>query len=223
MAGREPKGKDAFHGFSRRLADVRKGQYTQAELGELVGLSEQTIRKYESGARQPDDFDIIVKLAKALHVSTDYLLGASLEQNAKMRDVASFIGVSQPAAAKLERLQREHNGKLLPLNGLIMHRDFEVLLSELWVLHEESTAVKMSNPHENRKKISHYSLVERTISGSELLRHDLDNVMYVARELFEEICMVKDAAEKWDKAVEERLLSEYDSRIGGNPDGKKQS
>lgn len=213
MAGRKPKGKNAIHGFSRRLAAARQGQYTQAQLGELVGLSEQTIRKYESGGRQPDEFDTIVALSKALHVSTDYLLGASSEQNEKMRDVASFIGVSQPAAAKLDRLQKESGGRLLPLNGLIMHRNFEVLLSKLWVLHEEAVAVKMSNPQETGKKTGSNTLVERTISGSDLLRYDLDNVINVARELFEEICMVRDATEKWDKAVIEELLSEYDLRV----------
>lgn len=221
MAGREPKGKDGFRGFSRRLAEVRQGQYTQAKLGELVGLSEQTIRKYESGERQPDDFDIIVKLAKELHVSTDYLLGASLEQNEKMRDVASFIGVSQPAAAKLEGLQRDAEDRMLPLNGLIMHRNFEVLMYKLWCLHDEAVAVKKSTPHENNQKGNSRNLIERTISGSDLLRHDLDRVVDITRELFEDICMVKDATETWDKAVTEQLLSEYDLRIGGKPNGEE--
>ena len=208
MAGRKPKGKNAIQGFSQRLADARRGQYTQAQLGEIVGLSDQTIKKYEGGSRQPDSFEIIVDLAKALHVSTDYLLGASSEQNAKMRDVANYIGVSQKAAAKLDSLYKDHN-RMLPLNGIILHRNFETMLHLLWVLHDESMAVHTAAESGNIGKAEIHTLTERSISGSDLLRHDLDRVTVMARELFSEICMVDEASEKWDHVIADRLLDEY--------------
>ena len=208
MAGRKPKGKNAIQGFSQRLADARRGQYTQAQLGEIVGLSDQTIKKYEGGSRQPDSFEIIVDLAKALHVSTDYLLGASSEQNAKMRDVANYIGVSQKAAAKLDSLYKDHN-RMLPLNGIILHRNFETMLHLLWVLHDESMAVHTAAESGNIGKAEIHTLTERSISGSELLRHDLDRVTMIARELFSEICMVDEASEKWDRVIADSLLNEY--------------
>ena len=208
MAGRKPKGKNAIQGFSQRLADARRGQYTQAQLGEIVGLSDQTIKKYEGGSRQPDSFEIIVDLAKALHVSTDYLLGASSEQNAKMRDVANYIGVSQKAAAKLDSLYKDHN-RMLPLNGIILHRNFETMLYLLWVLHDESMAVHTAAESGNIGKAEIHTLTERSISGSDLLRHDLDRVTMIARELFSEICMVDEASEKWDRVIADSLLNEY--------------
>lgn len=208
MAGRKAKGKNPTDGFSQRLAEARRGQYTQAQLAEIVGLEEQTIRKYEGGSRQPDKFEIIVALAKALNVSTDYLLGASLEQNAKMRDVANYIGVSQKAAAKLDSLYKDHN-RMLPLNGIILHRNFETMLYQLWVLHDESMAVRTAAESGNIGKAEKHTLTERSISGSDLLRHDLDRVTMIARELFSEICMVDEASEKWDRVIADSLLNEY--------------
>lgn len=208
MAGRKAKGKNAIQGFSQRLAKARRGQYTQAQLGEIVGVEAQTIKNYERGTRQPDSFEIIVDLAKALHVSTDYLLGKDLEQNAKMRDVANYIGVSQKAAAKLDSLYKDHN-RMLPLNGIILHRNFETMLYQLWVLHDESMAVCTAAESGNIGKAEKHTLTERSISGSELLRHDLDMVTMIARELFSEICMVDEASEKWDRVIADSLLNEY--------------
>lgn len=208
MAGRKAKGKNAIQGFSQRLAKARRGQYTQAQLGEIVGVEAQTIKNYERGTRQPDSFEIIVDLAKALHVSTDYLLGKDLEQNAKMRDVANYIGVSQKAAAKLDSLYKDHN-RMLPLNGIILHRNFETMLYQLWVLHDESMAVCTAAESGNIGKAEKHTLTERSISGSELLRHDLDMVTMIARELFSEICMVDEASEKWDRIIADSLLNEY--------------
>ena len=51
MAGRKKKGKNAIQGFSRRLSESRRGQYTQAQLAEIVDVSDQTIKKYEAGER----------------------------------------------------------------------------------------------------------------------------------------------------------------------------
>ena len=208
MAGRKAKGKNAIQGFSQRLAKARRGQYTQSQLGEIVGVEAQTIKNYERGTRQPDSFEIIVDLAKALHVSTDYLLGKDLEQNAKMRDVANYIGVSQKAAAKLDSLYKDHN-RMLPLNGIILHRNFETMLYQLWVLHDESMAVCTAAESGNIGKAEKHTLTERSISGSELLRHDLDMVTMIARELFSEICMVDEASEKWDRVIADSLLNEY--------------
>ena len=221
MAGRKKKGKNAIQGFSRRLSESRRGQYTQAQLAEIVDVSDQTIKKYEAGERQPDSFDIIVALAKALHVTTDYLLGASSEQNAKVRDIASFIGVSQPAAEKLDELARRNGQRTFPLNALIMNHRFEELIYLLWILHEESRIVQAQVETEDLGRPHCYDFKERTLSGSALLQYDLDRVTNLARELFAEICMVNDATAKHDSAVYEALEAEYLKQVGGDKNGEK--
>jgi len=51
---------------------------SQAELAKRAGLTCAAICQYEAGSREPN-FSALVKLAKALHVSTDFLLGIAEE------------------------------------------------------------------------------------------------------------------------------------------------
>lgn len=49
----------------------------QRELADLVGITEATLSRYENNKREPKGL-ILAKLAKALNVSTDYLLDDTL-------------------------------------------------------------------------------------------------------------------------------------------------
>jgi transcriptional regulator with XRE-family HTH domain len=61
--------------FGKRVARLRKAKgLTQAQLGELVGVSNQLIAYYEKETRYPPS-RLIVPLAKALGISADELLG----------------------------------------------------------------------------------------------------------------------------------------------------
>lgn len=62
--------------LGERIKKARKGKYTQAELAELVGVHEMTLRRWEQGERSPDA-DVIPKLAQALGVSISSLMGES--------------------------------------------------------------------------------------------------------------------------------------------------
>jgi len=57
----------------RRAADM-----TQRQLAERAGVNLGSLRNWEQGTRQPLA-DAIVKLAKALNVTTDQLLGMNEE------------------------------------------------------------------------------------------------------------------------------------------------
>ena len=64
-----------LRGFGARLLRLRKSKgMTQAELGKKVGVSERVIAYYEHESDQPPGA-MLVDLARALHVSTDQLLG----------------------------------------------------------------------------------------------------------------------------------------------------
>lgn len=61
--------------FEQRLkAARRRRSLTQAQLAQRMGLPTSSIGHFESGARQPSAANL-VRLANALGVSTDYLLG----------------------------------------------------------------------------------------------------------------------------------------------------
>ena len=49
---------------------------TQKQIADRIGLAISAVSSYESGTRYPS-YDVLVKLARIFHVSTDYLLGMS--------------------------------------------------------------------------------------------------------------------------------------------------
>ena len=58
-----------------RLKQTRKAKHmTQTELAELSGVSRMTIAQIERGATETTSSAVVVKLAKALGVTTDFLL-----------------------------------------------------------------------------------------------------------------------------------------------------
>ncbi len=60
---------------ANRIKNQRtKLRITQTELARAARLTPAAISQFESGARKPS-FDALSKLAKALKVTTDYLLG----------------------------------------------------------------------------------------------------------------------------------------------------
>ena len=65
--------------FKKRLADTRKRRdLSQVELAKKAGLPATAISHFESGGRKPS-FDNLRKLADALDVSIDYLMGRTDE------------------------------------------------------------------------------------------------------------------------------------------------
>lgn len=53
---------------------------TQKQVANRIGLAISAVSSYESGSRYPS-YDVLVKLARIFHVSTDYLLGISETRN----------------------------------------------------------------------------------------------------------------------------------------------
>lgn len=61
---------------------IKANGIKQKELAEFIGLTEVTISRYIRGSRVPNGCNI-VKIASALHTTTDYLLyGQHKEENA---------------------------------------------------------------------------------------------------------------------------------------------
>lgn len=57
-----------------RLRELRKARgISQLKLSMDLSVSQNTISRYESGAREAD-YDMLIKLADYFHVSIDYLL-----------------------------------------------------------------------------------------------------------------------------------------------------
>lgn len=58
----------------KRITKLRKdAQLSQSDLAEKIGVSQQTISKYEQGTREPD-ISTLLRLSQLFNVSIDYLL-----------------------------------------------------------------------------------------------------------------------------------------------------
>ena len=65
--------------FGPKLRELRKNhKLTQQQLAERVGVSKSVISYYESGDRYPS-YDVLVKIARIFHTSTDFLLDITRE------------------------------------------------------------------------------------------------------------------------------------------------
>lgn len=66
--------------FGERLKELRQNAgLTQKQLADKIWVTKATISYYEQSERNPSP-EILVKLATAFHVSTDYLLGINDKQ-----------------------------------------------------------------------------------------------------------------------------------------------
>lgn len=75
-------------GMAERIKKRRKEMgYTQAELGEKLGLQASAIAKYENGRVENMKRSVIAKMADALECSPSYLIGLEDDAPSKNKDV----------------------------------------------------------------------------------------------------------------------------------------
>jgi len=82
---------------------------SQFELAEKLGVSQQTISKYEKGLREPDNATL-VKLSEIFNCSIDYLLGRTDVRNSNNNTDEDFpddVKVLMRSVSKLTDKQKE--------------------------------------------------------------------------------------------------------------------
>lgn len=63
--------------FGEKLKNMRVNQkLTQQQLADRIGVAKSVVSYYESGDRYPS-YDVLVKMARIFHTTTDYLLDVS--------------------------------------------------------------------------------------------------------------------------------------------------
>jgi transcriptional regulator with XRE-family HTH domain len=74
--------------FGEKLKTLRKGlNLTQQQLAERVGVAKSVVSYYESGDRYPS-YDVLIKLARIFHVTTDYLLDVEKKRILDVSDLS---------------------------------------------------------------------------------------------------------------------------------------
>ena len=67
------------------IENRKKNGWSQEELAEMLGVSRQSVSKWESGGSIPD-LERVAKLSQVFEVSTDYLLTGKGNMNAEIRE-----------------------------------------------------------------------------------------------------------------------------------------
>lgn len=94
--------------FGQRLKELRmQAGMTQKQLADRIWVSKAAIGNYELSDRKPSP-EIIVKLAKVFHVSTDYLLG--IDEKEKTIDVSGLTDEQVAAVQTLVDILKEKQG-----------------------------------------------------------------------------------------------------------------
>lgn len=89
--------------FAERIKKLRKeAGITQAELGNICGLSKGTVAMWEVGQREVT-FDTLRKLADYFGVTSDYLLGFSDEMSQVSHDIELEDYMLGPDPAKMKQ------------------------------------------------------------------------------------------------------------------------
>ncbi|EQF24628.1 helix-turn-helix family protein [Clostridioides difficile CD160] len=89
-----------------RIANLRKElDINQKELATKVGITEASLSRYENNLREPKS-EIIVRLAKVLKTSTDYLLGVNESTKISKEDklIIENLSVSEKTKKLLEKI-----------------------------------------------------------------------------------------------------------------------
>ena len=129
-----------------RIGDIRTYKdLTQKELSDLAGISPSQLSRIESGEIKNISSDIIIKLAKALHVSTDFILGLTIIRTPKSYDI-SELGLSEDAVKNL--LMLKSNGTTPILNRLLEHKHFPILISQIKAYFYDETALGVMGRNE---------------------------------------------------------------------------
>lgn len=111
------KAADAPNAFCERLKSARQLRaWTQSDLAGEAGLPPSSVAHFESGSRKPS-FDTLRRLANALEVTTDFLLGRTddpaLAQSADplYRDASKLSGADRKLAAEFLKMLAARNAE----------------------------------------------------------------------------------------------------------------
>lgn len=146
--------KSEMQKFGQRIVNLRKEHgESQESLLEILGVTQQTLSRYEKGERQAS-LEFVIKAAKHYNVSADYLLGLSdaktTEQDTKKLIATSGLSeksiknLTRPYQQKLKILEEENNDEmsssiilihceeqLMTLNLLLESKHFFKLLATI--------------------------------------------------------------------------------------------
>ena len=109
--------------IGNRIISLRKAQqFSQEEIADKIGVSRQSVSKWETDACAPDAYNLIA-LAKALNTSVEYIVTGKTSEDAKPQTKKESIEVKNLAIL----------GFILLVGGFIM-AILGMFLHEIWCI-----------------------------------------------------------------------------------------
>ena len=109
--------------FAARFGELR-GDRTQAEFAEFLGISRPTVGFYENGERIPDAV-VLRQIAEKCGVTADYLLGLSDNKSLEYENIGNITGLSDKAIETLKIINSTTVGDYKAIcNEFIISGDF---------------------------------------------------------------------------------------------------
>lgn len=195
--------------------------YTQADLAAHLGITRQSVSAYMDGSANPTPATI-VSIATFLGVSTDYLLGMSTFQKAKIASLtATELGISEKSASILNVEKCQPNkSKLIILNYLIEN-------TSLW----EKITAYFSSAFAEKSHEKPFSLLSYNCQKADtrlFFADIIENLQHFKRNFYEQIIADNDSLEQMIFALISQCVDDtvamqwcqllYDSREKGDKD-----
>lgn len=93
--------------FGEKLRMLRTGQkLTQQQLADRLGVAKSVVSYYEAGERYPS-YDVLVRIARIFHTTTDYLLDIKRE---RVIDVSDLTEDEIAAVTSVVAVLRKNKG-----------------------------------------------------------------------------------------------------------------
>lgn len=201
--------------FTERFTLLR-GERTQAQFADFLGISRPTVALYESGTRIPD-IAVLKEIAQKCQVSADYLLGLTdiPASDKDIRFVAEYTGLGTDALEVFHRYShlRSHDSKILELFDLFIKRYYARFLHRLLMLSsstEEATKV-LSDPEADTRRIDLWlEQVKINLYSFSELCNRIPNDLFDTDKIFEELEKRSSRIEKTDSDYLEEFLESGD-------------
>lgn len=162
--------------FTEIFCQLIRGE-TQQTAADKIGVSRQNIGKWLSGSTTPD-IETLCKIADAYNVTTDYLLGRTLNKttDTELQAVCEYTGLSEKAIDFLHILQKRAKGECLSQH---YENTIQQLITQIDEAQNDLNQIYTTNPElqnwikdfqiaieiNNKEKRAHY---EDLLKGNEL-------------------------------------------------------
>lgn len=171
--------------FSQRLRELR-GNKTQAEVAQEIGLTSSAYSMYEGGRREPN-FDTLVMIADHFGVSTDYLLGRTecKSPDIDIQAASERFGLSEATLKRLETTNDNNNVDGLCVSNLYFNKLIDFLIINMSWMDVEGwyEALVTIQSHRRTNKISLYASAKDRIGDDNSVAISLEDARVLYAQL----------------------------------------